>query len=128
MGKGVTILEYLDSVTYKQAGDIEWQWANRFGYVRGIHYRDAMKRRMDGGKKSEGGVIGGAVNVVSGHIRRLGNRYGKIIGRMNAESGVLRRRNKIMNKVVRKCSCGKVGKGPGMIRWHGKCGKLTIIG
>jgi hypothetical protein len=40
------ILEVLRNKTDQEAGDIEWQWADRFGYHRGTHYLAARERQQ----------------------------------------------------------------------------------
>jgi hypothetical protein len=62
---GMEILEELHDKTNEEAGDIEWQWADRLGYRRGKHYtlttavlfpersRDLMRKRgKNGGLKA----------------------------------------------------------------------------
>ena len=39
----IEILEELHDKTDQEAGDIEWLWADRFGYRRGKHYAESMK-------------------------------------------------------------------------------------
>ena len=41
----IEVVEELYDKSDQEAGDIEWQWADRFGYDRGVHYAE-IKRRM----------------------------------------------------------------------------------
>lgn len=61
----IEILQVLKNHTDKEAGDVEWEYADKFGYPRGKHYTESMKALSVGGKKggavSSGGTIGGLV-------------------------------------------------------------------
>lgn len=39
----MVILEELHDKTDQEAGDIEWQWADKFGYRRGVHYAHSAR-------------------------------------------------------------------------------------
>jgi hypothetical protein len=55
--EGIEILEELHDKTDQEAGDIEWQWADRFGYKRENHYTIILDFLRKRGKI--GGKIGG---------------------------------------------------------------------
>lgn len=44
--KVIRILEKLHNKTDQEAGDIEWQWADRFGYRRGQHFAVSRKAAL----------------------------------------------------------------------------------
>src|ERR1700676_1397935 len=55
-GTEFEILQELHDKTDKQAGDIEWEWADSFGYKRGQHYsiiasNEMRLRAAEGGRK-----------------------------------------------------------------------------
>lgn len=57
------IREELVDKTDKEAGDIEWDWADKLGYRRGIHYTTTINQLSQVGKR--GGLLGG----LKGQIR-----------------------------------------------------------
>lgn len=81
------VLQTLHNKTNKEAGDIEWEWADKLGYKRGSHYAStgyvtlAHEKRVEAGRKSmslrspdqrfrisqkggrKGGHVGGAITA-----------------------------------------------------------------
>ena len=52
------ILEILQDKTVQQVGDIEWEWAKKFGYKRGNHYSQTVANRSITGLKSKQSGLG----------------------------------------------------------------------
>lgn len=46
------ILQELHDKTDQEAGDIEWEWADSFGYRRGVHYTIPVNASYFGGRKT----------------------------------------------------------------------------
>lgn len=70
----IKVLQELENITDQEAGDIEWQWADRLGYKRGTHYTVTLNARRAWGnqitseQKSRAGTLGGGTTK----IRQLG--------------------------------------------------------
>src|SRR4051812_39419932 len=59
------VLEELHDKTDQEAGDIEWEWADRFDYNRGSHFTSlTFELRSIGGRK--GGRISGPKTLIEG--------------------------------------------------------------
>jgi hypothetical protein len=56
----IEILEELHDKTNQEAGDVEWQWADRFGYRRGPHYSTGGWLNISPEKKRERALKGGS--------------------------------------------------------------------
>ncbi len=73
--------------TWQTVGDLEWNWADHFGYDRGTHYKQSKI----------GGCTTGKKNVESGHLNRVrpsknvAIECGKKVGKFAVESGHLKR-------------------------------------
>jgi hypothetical protein len=91
----IEILEELHDKTDKEAGDIEWQWADKFGYSRGVHYTNtlaAIKSSANSNKHREAvrrnGLLmyelGIGIHSVESHTR-AGRIGGLIAGRKIVE-------------------------------------------
>lgn len=105
--------------TWQIIGDIEWSYADRFGYDRGTHYREIRTRGQRGGLK--GGITAGRKAVESGQLASLrtkehqtmaakvgGKIGGAIVGKIKANQ-------------VYECTCGRVIKGPSFFRHQKFC-------
>jgi hypothetical protein len=93
----IDILEELYDKTDKEAGDIEWQWADRFGYKRGAHYTSLTReqrsvgfRKMSFGEHQEAGRKGaqrgfelgtGLYGLTSDQRSEAGRKGGKVGGK-----------------------------------------------
>lgn len=127
MGRGVKILERLENVTTKEAGDREWYWADKLGYRRGNHYIYALIGRINGSKI--GGPRGGTANVRSGHLRRISHLGGKVTGRRNVETGQVflaaaanvSSPNHITKQKFTCQYCNRIGIGPSIFRHIRSC-------
>ena len=88
----LVVLEELHDKTNQEAGDIEWAWADRFGYERGPHYINTMEaakapgafatmtdeKRVELGKKS-------AATFTAEERKERARKAGLIGGRKTAE-------------------------------------------
>lgn len=63
--KFVRILERLHDKTDQEAGDIEWSWADKLGYRRGVHYTVSMNAYSARGRRG-----GRSSNSPNGGLRR----------------------------------------------------------
>lgn len=98
----VEVLEELHDKTDQEAGDIEWIWADKFGYNRGRHYSITIAASIAGGRRANSvfseeeiharGVRGGLGryrNYPPEQISEWSRRAGLIGGRAAANKGVL---------------------------------------
>src|SRR5580700_1047370 len=85
----LVILEILHHKTDQEAGDIEWQWADKLGYRRGTHYTQTLKanliRARNGGLK--GGSKGGKNSPQKNRFSTLSEDEVIEIGRMGGLLG-----------------------------------------
>ena len=73
------VLEELYDKTDQEAGDIEWKWADRFGYKRGKHYFQSIVAQK---------VLGSFSNSTSEQKIERARKGGLIGGRVSSELGV----------------------------------------
>tara|TARA_R110002153_G_C12975693_1_gene461909 strand:+ start:62 stop:529 length:468 start_codon:yes stop_codon:yes gene_type:complete len=105
--------------TWQIVGDIEWRYADHFGYSRGTHYRSIRISGQKGGLK--GGPIAGRIAVNTGQLESLrtkehqtmaaklgGKIGGAIVGKIKANQ-------------IYECKCGRVIKGPSFFRHQKSC-------
>jgi hypothetical protein len=70
----IEILEELHDKTDQEAGDMEWQWADKFGYRREAHYTIMTpEQRAEGSKK--GGLQAGKLGRTGFQTMTLENRH-----------------------------------------------------
>lgn len=94
----IQVLEELHDKTDKEAGDIEWQWADRFGYRRGAHYSTLTREQrsigfstmsfeahQEAGRKGDRRAreLGTGIYGLTLEQRREGGRRGGKIGGKN---------------------------------------------
>jgi hypothetical protein len=119
------ILEELHDKTDQEAGDIEWQWVDKLGFRRGVHYAVTIRGLRIRGKngkpenRSKAGKVGGRNashddKVKAGRLGGLAGKGRRISGRQYDE---LIGRNPFY--LVVKCPhCELQGNLPSMKRWH----------
>ena len=92
----IRIRERLNDKTDKEAGDIEWMWADRLGYKRGVHYTISINAIKVGSRKG-----GARLNEIITHEHRVemgrkgGAKGGRIGGFRRAESLSAQKRSDI---------------------------------
>lgn len=138
MGRGVKILERLEDVTPKQAGDREWWWCEKLNVCKDAHYAVSLERRMLASHKAgqtnkrsgQVAALGRLMGPANGkhtaslpamkiHMQKLGRRMGKLQGYRNTKNGHMSRIQNIMNGKKRQCPhCTITARGPGIFRWH----------
>lgn len=127
----IEILEELHDKTDQEAGDIEWAWADKFGYPRGNHYTIIMKAIVARGKI--GGIAyssshspderskiaqNGLANVSPKRRSEIARMGGLIGGRRRAETTSRERRSEI----------GRMGAAAGAIKGNRKAIELKSTG
>jgi general stress protein YciG len=69
----IEVLEVIEDATDRQAGDIEWQWADHFGYPRGNHYAQVKyeARVLNGRKGGKAAAISVGPEALAERGRRM---------------------------------------------------------
>lgn len=140
------ILEELQDKTDQEAGDIEWAWADRLGYPRGIHYVNGLIAigRMGQAGGRIGGKIGGPIggrNRAAALTPERRSEISGIAGRRSSELGLsgfkvipvesraeVARSGGTSKRGV--CPhCGAENNLPNLVQWHfDKCRQLRHYG
>lgn len=80
----IEVLQELHDKTDKEAGDIEWEWADSFGYKRGVHYTVTINAIKVGSRRAvDLGVTGFQTMTQEDRVK-----YAKKGGRRSAELGL----------------------------------------
>jgi hypothetical protein len=148
----LAMMEVIDLVSYscgdKFAGDVEWAWADYFGYRRGSHYttrlnsekrrkgietmrrngtlKESVRKRIETQRKkgipfttSESARKGAFTRW---ETRRLNGTLGEVARKGNEtkrQNGTLTKCGQISTAIIYICPyCGETGQGPAMKRWH----------
>lgn len=82
------VLEELHDKTDREAGDIEWDWAGKYGYPLGRHYADIASKEMRESARV-GGIKGGRKSATS-HGKNWYKEHGRKRGRVSGANYVNR--------------------------------------